>query len=99
MIWDFQSLLRILQDFLLAYVSRREQIRELEEYAESSPNLISVHAPHRPKNSVVILQKLDEERYTQVRVYGQKSQNLTEYTGVSRYIWLLKILYQNIRQT
>ncbi|KAI8372727.1 Cenp-O kinetochore centromere component-domain-containing protein [Radiomyces spectabilis] len=54
---DLDTLLRILHDFLLAYVSRREQIEELKRFTYNRPEIQHIASHHIAKNNVEILHR------------------------------------------
>ncbi|KAI7875185.1 hypothetical protein K492DRAFT_199355 [Lichtheimia hyalospora FSU 10163] len=63
---DMEALLRILHVFLLAYVSRREQVEELGTYCKERSSFVGISADRMAKDDIIIAEKIDED--TTIRI-------------------------------
>ncbi|KAJ8656634.1 hypothetical protein O0I10_007711 [Lichtheimia ornata] len=59
---DMEALLRILHVFLLAYVSRREQVEELGVYCKERASFVGISAERKAKDHIILAEKIDVEQ-------------------------------------
>lgn len=63
--------------FLLAYVSRREQVEELGHYCKERPSFVGISAERNAKDNIVIAEKIVEN--TTIRIELIYQDLTTEY--------------------
>ncbi|KAI9322436.1 hypothetical protein BX666DRAFT_2117698 [Dichotomocladium elegans] len=68
---DLVSFLRVVHDFLLAYVSRREQVEELKKIKAQRPSLVSVTTEHAAKDKVTLIEKVNRRQAIRIQLFYQ----------------------------
>ncbi|KAI9272990.1 hypothetical protein BDA99DRAFT_602191 [Phascolomyces articulosus] len=66
--WDMDSFLRVIHDFLLAYVGRREQYETMRKLCDERDTLTSVVAPNESKKIINLVESVGNERYAVVEL-------------------------------
>ncbi|KAI7862361.1 Cenp-O kinetochore centromere component-domain-containing protein [Spinellus fusiger] len=88
---DKEAFLRTLQDFLLAYVSRREQINEFVTWAESQTNIVDIETESRARSHLQFKIKTDagelqvELRYDDLTADQPTETKIMVASGVEEY--------------
>ncbi|KAI8141000.1 hypothetical protein BJV82DRAFT_620414 [Fennellomyces sp. T-0311] len=81
---DIDTFVRVLHDFLLAYVSRREQLDELKELCKDNPNPIAASSNLRSRGTIIFSVKTPEQSHIDVElIYGNLASELPTKVSIT----------------